>query len=99
MGEQTSLFTMDEYQKIVRDYRCNRCYGPLITRFVDNRMVEVYCNNPDCDGNGFVTKAHVERMKSQNIGDYWEAKMNLASVLGIEQKKSSIDDLMRSIGL
>jgi len=99
MGIQREIVEMDEYKRFVKNYRCNRCYGPLTARFICDRKVEITCTNTGCDGDGFVTLSHVERMKSQDIGDYREAKRNLASALGIEEKKSSIDELMRSIGL
>lgn len=85
---------------IVRDYRCARCHGPLTLEHIGTGgegMCQIHCADPDCTGEGFVTKAWVDKLRSEQEANYLTAYANLHKVLGIGSGKTT-DQLISELG-
>ena len=83
---------------LVSKYVCARCYHPLVATF-EGESIVVSCTNPDCNGQGFVTRAYAERRRSESSGDYMEASHNLAEILGLKKKDRTETEILQDLGV
>jgi len=88
---------------IARDYVCAKCFGRLITPFLDEltprgrKYIGIQCLN--CGpGAGFVTKRYAEKKKSDSVGEFQEARFNLTKAMGLDDKQFSSDELKAKLG-
>ena len=81
----------------VRDYLCAKCHGPLIFKHTDEnaetRNCRIACANPECKGEGFISKAFIDQRKSEDHANYIEAYANLNQVLGINSGKTAAEHI------
>lgn len=94
MKEQ--VFLPDEARRVVRDYACAQCWGPLIERYDWRlRVSEVEC--PRCGSErGIVTRRYAELRLAESRAEWAEARANLGWIAGIEPK--STDELLSELG-
>ena len=57
----------------------------------------VKCDNPNCDGGGYVTKEYVERRHAESHLQKMNAYYNLASAMGLRSKKTA-EQLIKELG-
>lgn len=106
MEEKTKVIQeMDtlEAQKFVQKYVCATCWGNLTKQWVEGKhhIDRVFCDNPNCSGNGFVTRKYAERKLDQDHIDFIEARHNLEKVLNLPNpnKGKTADQLINELGL
>lgn len=82
-------------------YVCARCYGRLLVTDPHDgtRNMQVECSNPDCNGQGFVTRNYAERRRSESSGEYIEAMHNLGKALGLKKKPRSEKEILEDLGV
>ena len=56
----TALFN----QRLVKNYCCAQCFGPLVEKFIDDQY-QVVCPR-NCQPGGFVTQAWAAEQKAEN---------------------------------
>ena len=98
MGQIVNLSTA---RTLVARYVCARCYHPLIATDPRDgtRNMLVSCSNPDCNGQGFVTRSYAERRRSESSAEYMEAYHNLAGALGLKKKNRSEKEICQDLGV
>jgi hypothetical protein len=95
-----TAMSLTQARTTLRDYRCATCWGALVAIDLQNeaRELDVHCANPDCSGTGFVTAAHVDRRRSEDLSDYSEAAYNLRDIIpGLKSGKSA-EEIIRELG-
>jgi hypothetical protein len=85
----------DTDNQLVEDYVCATCWG-LLAEVFENGQHIVKCTNPDCTGEGFVTKAYANRRKQDSLAERREARDNLTKILNLPRK--SKEQLLKELG-
>jgi hypothetical protein len=89
--------TFDLAEKTKRDYCCSVCWNHLMLKAAPGRMFTIECAAHGTEHTGFVTKAYVERRRSESRGELAEARHNLAGVMfPVEQRTEQ--EIMKEIG-
>jgi hypothetical protein len=74
---------------------CAVCYGHLVTRYLGNNQAAIQCENPNCTGQGFVTRAWAERRKAEQVSEYFEVRVNYPHLSS--RPKRSEQELINSL--
>jgi hypothetical protein len=79
-------------------YACAGCYGPLnIYAVPGERTDRLTCDNCG-DGRGFVTKAFVERRRSDNMAEAMEVNWMLKQAGVIEYTRRTAEEVLTDLG-
>ncbi|CAK0758946.1 conserved hypothetical protein [Gammaproteobacteria bacterium] len=84
-----------------RDYVCARCWGLLVIFDApDHRGYLVKCDNPDCDGNGYVTRHYAEQRRGESFYDLLDAQRNVGEALGLPAltRTKTQDEALKALG-
>jgi DNA-directed RNA polymerase subunit RPC12/RpoP len=91
------MVTFLEAQNLQADYVCSRCWGHLVTRFVNGGAV-VTCAVCGENTPGFVTKQYAERRKQESAAEKAEAQHVLKDIIPSSSSGKSKDDLLKELG-
>lgn len=86
-------------EKIQREYVCQVCWGRLEVVNYDKstKTAEVECQNPNCDGGGFVTKHYAEKQRAENKLQARDFIRICGESVGIEKKRMTKDEMNEAI--
>jgi hypothetical protein len=85
-----------------KNYVCAHCWGNVVASPSTEHpgMYEVECTDPDCTGEGFISRKTVERREAESLGQFVEARSTLeaAGVIVNEHKGKSEQQLLAEMG-
>lgn len=99
---KTQVLEEIEARKFIQRYACSTCWGELVAEPVKDERYTclVHCSNPECTGAGFVTKHYIERRRTEDHFDRFEAERNLGEALGLQNplKNKTTEELLHELG-
>jgi len=105
--QNTQVMHREDARVFANRYRCSVCWGGLVCDVITNDIhdenylnASVHCSNPECTGSDFVTAKYVEKRRSENDSDFYEAKRNLKEALGLPDPNAgkTADQLLHELG-
>lgn len=83
-----------------RNMVCAHCWGPVLATPYQHGSKRVACGNPDCSGQGFVSKAYVDQQEQNDYHNYYAVRDVLQSsgVIVNPMKGKTEADILAELG-
>ncbi len=92
------VVTTDEAIDLQTNCVCSRCYHPVICTPGVSGLLIAQCSNPNCNGEGFVTRHYAERRKSDSWSELAEARENLKAFIPEPEDNRTCDEILAALG-
>lgn len=99
---KTEVLEEIDAARFIQKYACSTCWGNLVADSINGEryLKTVHCGNVNCTGAGFVTKHYVEKRRTQDHFDHFEAERNLRVALNLPDpmKGKTTEEILKEIG-